>query len=138
MIRILVSSLLFLLLTTFSLNAKHIAFRDYQTILDSSMIAGALYACSKNNAFNDSQKMAFQFLHFKVADMVDNYFILSYRVIAQQDASNRTRKDLVNEHLEIENKIFDEQEYGASSINNGSLTCKQVSEITDLMLQAHN
>ena len=110
---------------------------DFKKIADTSMIAGALYACSKQNKFTNDQKMAYQFLHFKIAVIVEEYFKLAYRVIGQQDNPYRFRNDLIDKHMASENNILKEQETGVEAINRKEITCDQVGEVAGVIWQTH-
>lgn len=121
---------LVLLLTVISLSPSayagnsYIEFGQFDKVQEVSVAAGALYACSKDDSMEWSKRLAYQFLHFKLDQVVNDYFKLSYRVIAVQDVPLSERVSIVDSHRKVEKQINTLQESGINAVQKGEMTCE--------------
>lgn len=103
---------------------SYIEFGQFDKVQKVSVAAGVLYACSKNESTDWSDRHAYQFLHFKLDQIVTDYFKLSYRVIAIQEVPLSERVAIVDSHRQVEKQISTWQEQGFDAVKNGQLTCE--------------
>jgi hypothetical protein len=102
----------------------YIEFGQFEKVRKVSIAAGALYACSKNEAIAWPKRCAYQFFHFKLDQVVSDYFKLAYRVVAVRDMPVSDRAKIIDEHRKIEQQINPLQEAGYSAIQRGKMKCE--------------
>jgi hypothetical protein len=107
---------------------SYISFGQFDKVNRIDRVAGALYACSKNESFEWSKRHAYQFFHFKLVQVADDYFRLAYQVAAVQDVSLRERVAIVDLHKKVEARRNENQEGGFKAIDKKKLTCELASE----------
>ncbi len=115
--------LLYLSPTVFAGNS-YIEYRQVEKIRNVSIAAGALFACSEDKSLAWPQRQAYQFFHFKLDQVVTDYFKLTYRVIAVRDLSVSDRTKFIDEHRKIELQINPLQEAGYSAVQKGEMKCE--------------
>ena len=103
---------------------SYIEFGQFEKIQNVSIAAGALYACSKDEAIAWPKRNAYQFLHFKLDQVVTDYFKLTYRVVAVRDMPVSDRTKVIDEHRKIEQQINPLQEAGYSAVQKGEMKCE--------------
>lgn len=106
---------------------SYIEFGQIDKVNRVSITAGALYVCSEDEKRSWEKRIAYQFLHFKLDQVVTDYFKLIYRVIAVRDLSLADRIRFVDSHRKVEKQIDNFQKAGYESIGKGKLTCEDVS-----------
>ena len=67
---------------------------------------------------------AYQFMHFKLDQVVSEYFKISYRVIAVQDIKLPDKIAVVDEHRVVEQKVGPLQEAGYNAVKKGEMKCE--------------
>ena len=110
---------------------SYIEFGQLDKVQELSVTAGAFYACSKNEQTPWPKRHAYQFMHFKMDQVVTDYFKLTYRILATQDVSLSHRVKVIDEHRAAENQINKLQEAGFDGINSGKITCESATAIAD-------
>ena len=108
--------------SAFSANS-YIEFGQFDKVKRASIAAGALYACSKDESIDWKKRNAYQFMHFKVEQVVDDYFKVAYRVTAIQDMSLADRIKIVDEHKKIEAQRDALQKIGFDAVGK-SMKCE--------------
>ena len=115
-------SIVFASLSAFAGNT-YIEFGQFEKAQSISVAAGALYACSKNEQLDWPKRNAYQFLHFKLVQVNDDYFKLAYRIVAVRDLPVSDRTVVVDEHRKAEALRDGLQTAGFDAVNNGEMNC---------------
>ena len=110
---------------------SYIEFGQLEKVQELSVVAGAFYACSKNEKTPWPKRHAYQFMHFKIDQIVTDYFKLTYRVLASQDVSLAHRVKFIDEHRIVENQINNLQEAGLKGIQTGEITCESAAAVAN-------
>jgi len=120
-----ISMVVFVVFSPFAFAGNsYIEFRQFDKVQNVSIAAGSLYACGEDPSLPWEQRFAYQFFHFKLDQVVTDYFKLTYRVIAVSDNSVSDRTRFVDEHRKIENKLNSFQKAGLDLVQKGKMKCK--------------
>jgi hypothetical protein len=103
---------------------SYIEFEQFEKVQRVSAAAGALYACSKNEKIDIEKQKAYQFMHFKLDQVVTDYFKLAYRVVAVQDIPLEKRVTIVDNHRKIEEQVQPLQKAAYDSVLKGEMKCE--------------
>ncbi len=114
---------------------SYIEFRQFEKIKNVSIIAGALYACSEVESIAWPKRHAYQFFHFKLDQVVTDYFILTYRVIAVRDMPVSDRMNFIDEHRKIEQQLDPLQEAGSSAVQKGKMKCEEAAAFASEVME---
>ncbi len=117
---------------------SYIEFGQFEKVQQVSVAAGALYACSTNESVAWPKRHGYQFVHFKLAQVVNDYFKFSYRVIAVQNISLSEKVALVDKHRKVENKIYTLQEGGFNLVQKGEMKCEDAAAFAAEVMKYHD
>ena len=122
-----------LLLIPLSICVFHLAWADnsciefgqFEKVRRVCIAAGALYACGKDESIPWEKRIAYQFMHFKLEQVVDGYFKIAYRITAIQDVPIAERVRIIDEHKKVEAQRDALQQAGVDELGKG-MKCQDV------------
>lgn len=123
--RFLVGVALALTLSSVLASNSYIEFGQFDKVRQSWVAAGALYVCSKDESLDWPKRSAYQFLHFKLEEVVSDYFRTAYRLVAVRDFPVKDRTKIVDEHRKVELEQLTHEEAGIKAIGSKKLSCAE-------------